>query len=1127
MRDRISQALKNLLFLAALFPAAAYAGSSSGSTAAQPLDLAQTPLTLGVRAEPNILMILDDSGSMGWDFLPDGAAYAPWYWARYSPAYNKQYYNPAVTYRPWVNADGTEMPQASTSCPVNDPMATGSGCTTFPSDQVDFFVADFGGNVIQEKLYVSHIPKYYKRDGTKVKIKPGKNYTGSSQRTDCKNAPICTYEEEIQNFANWWTYHRTRMASAKAAVGRAFSVLDEKARVGFATIHSITPRKPVPDIRVRTFDTAHRKTFYDKLYATIPDGGTPLRRALKAAGEYYSTSAPWEDSRYDKPLACRPAYTILTTDGYWNGDSPNVGNADNKKGEKITGPGQQTYQYKPETPFKDAYKNTLADVAMYYWKRDLMPKLDNLVPTSPQDPAFWQHMTTFTVGLGVKGTLDPATDLPAIEKGDKSWPDTDSGKSTRADDLWHAAINGHGQHFSAQNPDEFAQALKSVLADIVSRSTSSAAAAASAFELSSDTLIYQVTYNPGDWSGEVVAYEVDGTTGELKSTPKWQSGKTVTQHTKVFTRAGGQTVQLTADTTSADILGPLNKDPVTGKTDGKAKTRIKWLLGTLADDTTDGLRKRGRYLGDIIHSDPVVVAHQNFGFGLSRSGLSQNERTRYNAFRSDSTYTERPPVIYVGANDGKLHAIDGETGKPLFAYIPGALLGRLGALTHPKYSHAYYVDGAPTFSDVWLDDAWKTVLVGSTGRGGQSLFALDVTRPESFTKDNVLWDVDPSASTDLANHLGVTVSRPAIARVHAGDRWVVLVGNGINPKSQQAELLVLDLKTGAVLKVLSTGVGPDSLSGTNVPPNGLGTPVPVDLDGDRITDMVYAGDHYGNVWAFDFRSEQESGWRVVGSTLEPKPLFTACDGDCDTFANRRPLLARPDVRLHPRGGVMVYVGSGRFLTQDDRTLSNSPRLEAAYGLWDRTPGQYDPIRVSDLVEQTIDIQVDAKSGELGARHRIFSSHPVDYTKKRGWIMQLRPPKTASGQGERVLNGMMVRHDRVIFTTFVPSSDPCIPDGTSWLMEVDAMTGGQLGYAVYDINKDGKIDDLDGYTPNGGTLQHIGGIGYDEIVLNPVILSNPKENKEHKYLSSSTGTLRTVDEAAGSASEGRKSWIQIQ
>ena len=410
---------------------------------------------------------------------------------------NKSYYNPDLTYAPWSQADGTTFyPNAVPACayqnPVPTPPATppavgcrdltalNNGATNTPKDSYakwlrrktdgtyEWFINNYAdaqtaATGFWPATYFSFDITNASCDGTvddrdcydKVEVRSTiTNYTspGGVSRS---------YDEEIQNFANWYTYYRSRVLLARAGAGRAFASQSGGMRVGFAAINKDLATidgatSPGALVRgVRSFSGTDRTNFFNDLYGhAIPIAGTPLRRALDDVGQYFSRTdnkGPWGEfpggtgpgGTGGTELACRQSYNILTTDGYWNNTTTSpirgpalttVANVDNTAGPLITNdsnpPEPPSYQYSPvgPNPYKDSWGHsnppggTLADVAMYYWNRDLRTSLANKVPTNPADPAFWQHMVSFTVGLGVLGTLDPANDLPLLTDGTKTWP---------------------------------------------------------------------------------------------------------------------------------------------------------------------------------------------------------------------------------------------------------------------------------------------------------------------------------------------------------------------------------------------------------------------------------------------------------------------------------------------------------------------------------------------------------------------------------------------------------------------------------------------------------------------------------------------------------------------------------
>ncbi|WP_421191773.1 pilus assembly protein [Aeromonas enteropelogenes] len=1090
------------------------------------LDIAQVPLYLGTRADPNIMFTLDDSGSMHFEIMPESLiendaryvyprannVYGNDDYANYTITFasdnarnayvrsshnNKLYYNPQLTYRPWANADGSLMANAKVTCAPHNPMKTAAGCRDLTQTNRAWWAI----------YYTEFSPYYYNQDESfwpavyfdykgSGNVFNAKNYTrvvinkavatiydGRPNRSDCKNAPVCTYDEEIQNFANWYTYYRSRILAARAGVGRAFASQGEAIRVGFATINASGSviRGVIP------FSGTDRTAFFDELYGRdIPAKGTPLRTSLKEVGEYFSRSdnnGPWSARAGSTlpHLTCRQSYNILMTDGYWNGDSPSVGDQD-----------------------QDGIKNTLADVAYKYWKTDLRRDLANKVPTSTADPANWQHLVNFTVGLGVNGSLNPANGIPG------SWPNPYDSDEFKIDDLWHAAVNSKGSFFSAADPDTFAEALSSTLAQIAARNSSASSVTANATRLDSNTHIYQARYNSGDWSGQLVSIPLnsDGSLGNIA----WDAATQIPEPSarSIFTRQGGAGIAFTWE-----ALNNTNRALFNIAGDNLGESRVAYLRGERSGEQRNGgvFRNRSDLLGDIINSDPVYVGKRDYGYS-SAAGLTQTERESYQAFLSSTAIARRPPMLYVGANDGMLHGFRVADGVEQLAYIPASLLGELPQLTKPDYNHRYYVDGTPRVGDAYLGSRWKTLLLGSTGAGGKAVFAIDVTAPNNFTADKMLWEFTHS-------EMGIALAAPTLVRVKADNKWVALVANGYNSSSQTARLFVLDLATGAVIKEIDTQVGSAS------EPNGLSSPLPVDEDGDRVVDYVYAGDLQGNLWKFDLTHNNSAQWDSAltgGKPVKPKPLFQACDGACSA-STRQPITMRPLAIRHPRGGIMVLMGTGSYFTNDDKSLPTNPRLEAVYGIWDTGS----EVSRSQLLQQSITHEFVVNGTTIKFNVRVVSSRDVNYTSQKGWYLVLKSPGLSKGVGERAVSEMLYRHKRLIFNTLIPSADACDFGGRSWLMELDPVSGARLTYSVFDVNGDGAVNDDDyvGIKDEAGNdiKVPVSGKQFDELTTTPSVVEDA--DMERKYISGSSGNISvTLEEGAGDLG-GRQSWLQLE
>jgi len=460
-------------------------------------------------------------------------------------------------------------------------------------------------------------------------------------------------------------------------------------------------------------------------------------------------------------------------------------------------------------------------------------------------------------------------------------------------------------------------------------------------------------------------------------------------------------------------------------------------------------------------------------------------------------------MVYTGANDGMLHGFDADTMVEKVAYVPTGVFDNLTGLTDPNYNHLFFVDGTPTVIDAFFNNTWHTVLTGGLNKGGQLIYALDVTNPTGFAEtlaaaaNIVLWEFTDADDADL----GYTFSKPAIVRMHNG-KWAAVFGNGYNSTmldgtvgSGHAVLFIVDLETGALIRKIDTGIGTG---------NGLATVAPIDINGDFIVDFLYAGDLEGNLWKFDVTSSAANDWDVAfkagGISL---PLFVAKDAN----NNRQPITVQPEAGRGPNGlDIMLYFGTGKYLGNADITDTGD---QTFYGIIDNSTivaGR------NMLDEQTVTFQNNAA--------RVTSSNTLG-TGSRGWYMDL--PEV----GERVASRSILRAGRIIFVTITPESDVCKSGGTSWLMEINALNGALLSVPPFDNDSNG-IFTLDDYidTDNdsaGDSVQ--AGKRFDAIIPIPGIL--PDEVKEYKFTPDSGGNLEVTVENPGTGNVGRQSWGQLR
>ena len=643
-------------------------------------------------------------------------------------------------------------------------------------------------------------------------------------------------------------------------------------------------------------------------------------------------------------------------------------------------------------------------------------------------------------------------------------PGTAAPATLLRDPLWYAAkyggfndINGNGKPDLQQEwdensdgiPDKYflvtnALTLKAQLAkafDEIERDAKpSGGVAASGARKDGDFLAYVPEYNAEDWTGDVKAYPLksDGTLGPIAWSAAAKlpdpadrkiyalvpngSGVLETKEFKVASlgteaevegllgfSAGGIAAKYGAGVTATQALNYLRGDRSMEKPSNGPATAAK------------PFRFRSRVIGDILGSQPEVLSRGSAGYtrlstamggGISGTGT-------YGDFVATTKRT-RKPMIFVGANDGMLHAFDGTNdatngGKELFAIMPNSVLSKTGRLLDPAYQHTYFVDSSPSIGDAYLGSAWKSILLAPAGAGGKSVLAVDVTNPAaSFGPTNVMWELKHA---DLGNVIG----RPRIVLAN-DNKWYALIANGLNSTAHSSTLLMVDVATGTVTKSLTAGTG------TAANPNGLGAVTAVDANNDLRADIIYAGDYQGNVWKFDISGASPSDWKVAFSG---QPLFKVKDRDDAAQL----ITGGVDVARHHLSGFMVYVGTGRYLIDEDNDVPADPQLQTFYGLWDN--GVSTITDRGSLIKQQITAELSNTIGVV----RTVTANPIDWATKRGWYLDLAVEDTSLiKKGERFIGEPRVTLGRVVFTTFTPIGDDCRPGGINLLYALSLGTG---------------------------------------------------------------------------------------
>lgn len=589
-----------------------------------------------------------------------------------------------------------------------------------------------------------------------------------------------------------------------------------------------------------------------------------------------------------------------------------------------------------------------------------------------------------------------------------------------------------------------------------------------------------VAYTPwfenGTFKGDLLALPIAPTGSVAIIAPLWHAAEQLDEQNPTT----GRRIVTTNGSGTATAF-QWNALTASQKTQLGSEAILNFIRGVRTGEGTT-YRLRTSVLGDIIHSNPVYVARPVAGYTFDS----------YLAYAAANA--SRAPRVAVGANDGMLHVFDASTGDEVFAYIPSMMVPNLSKLATKPYVHTYFVDGPLTAGDARFDSTWHSVLVGGVAAGGKGYFALDLTSAavvsEAATTDKVLWEFH--AGSAGATNLGYGYSRPSIVQLNNG-QWAALLANGYLSASGSASLYLLNIKTGAVIRelVVSDAAG-----------NGLSSPTAVDTNGDFKVDVVYAGDLNGNVWEFDLSGNTAASWQVANAA---KPLFqTELTG-----AVRQPITTAPEVGRHPKGGYLVYVGTGRLLDVPD-AADKTP--QAVYGLWDNNwPAAQLPISSDEVLSQQL---FSATYTATGKSVRTASAGIINWAVHRGWKMSMEVAAALSqDQGERVLQDLTLRDNRI----HVMSVNPSIPSGDNWYVQLNAFTGGAPSKTIIDINRDFLLnvaDNVDG-DENGsvadtardrivGEFQSFGlasrpvigivGTSADAALINHLRAINPAETK---------------------------------
>ncbi|TPG26959.1 pilus assembly protein [Variovorax guangxiensis] len=615
---------------------------------------------------------------------------------------------------------------------------------------------------------------------------------------------------------------------------------------------------------------------------------------------------------------------------------------------------------------------------------------------------------------------------------------------------WQSGVDDDGlpkpaNYFLASKPEEMIAAIRQIFAKAGAASGTIAGGALSSTRVAaSGTSVYIPQLDSTRWSGSLEAYPLsyDPKVGAVTKAdrPTWSAGSLLTTHKrpddrKIFTQSSSRSGAafswkgLSNDKRWADALNtqPFGQDDAK---DGLGEKRVAYLRGgrTEESDKAGGVfRVRDSVMGDVVNSTPLLV-------GAPSSAV---QGAGYDAFVASNK--SRRHTVYVGANDGMLHAFAADTGEELFAYVPSSLSTALSSYTSPDYVHRPYVDGSPAADEVQLSNgAWRTALVSGMGGGARGIFALDVTRPSDFRAENVLWEFTGDDDADM----GHVTQAPRILKFRtvaakgsapAVYRWFAVVPSGFNNQnSKKAAALFLVAMDKPPGEPWQRGVNyqkivlPKPADTTLV--NALG-PVGDYAGADRSTRLLYAGDTQGNLWKFDFAGD--APWKEGGSVLglSSPPMMVAQDAG----GQRQPITIAPEVGAGPNGGAVVLFGTGKFVEVSDLSTR---RAQTIYGFYD--DGSAIPAGQArvQLQARTVTANGAGKftiTGDAFA-HAAYNSKT---SQRRGWYFDL---PDAVDSGERQVSQMVLSDGYLLFNTLVPNPNACGVGGGGHSCAVNAMTG---------------------------------------------------------------------------------------
>lgn len=643
-------------------------------------------------------------------------------------------------------------------------------------------------------------------------------------------------------------------------------------------VRAISDLSPVSGSVTQTQANSNYTALVNAINGLGAVANTPLAESYYEVTRYFRGMAPYYNgtpSTYTSPIQyrCQKNFGVVITDGLPTFDRtfptndpqatstggprlPNWDGIGTNDGDNLSGDGEGDTLYLDDIAkfaFDIDMRSTGTDATGKGWNSTDFPR---------------QYLNTYTVGFAVNNQM-----------------------------LSDAARYGAGRYYPATDSEGLNSALSSALSDITSKAGSGGGGTANSATLSSTSSFYQTTYDPKDWHGTIRAFGFNSTGTVNTAAVQWTTNTTIVPGATApiyqsWNTATNVPVTLAYANFSPAQQASLSQNLPTGIT---GNDLVEWSKGT----NKTGLKVRSLLLGDIINS-PLVLASPN-----DQTAADLVNDTSYSTYLTTKAASMNSSLV-VNANDGFFNVINSANGTRRYAYMPSSVLPSLQSIADVNYingvSHKFLVDGQVGVFDTQSGSAWKTVAVGGTGAGGKSFFAVQLYDATAGNTIRALWEISAPTVANTAhtfNDLGYAYARPEVARLADG-RWAAFISNGYGSNSGVAALYVVDIRDGSLIRKI--------VINSSETDNGLSS-VKLRVNSQNVVQAAYGGDLKGRMWKFDLSGTSPNTWGVA---FAGQPLFTAPGGAT------QPITVQPLLADNPQGGVQVFFGTGKFNETADK-----------------------------------------------------------------------------------------------------------------------------------------------------------------------------------------------------------------